>query len=61
MKMNVPIKETGIAIAGIKVERQFCKNKKIITITSAIVIRSEIITPSVPVSTKLVVSNASCF
>ena len=57
--MNVPIRATGIAIAGIKVERQFCRNKKIITMTRTIAIKSEIITSSVPASIKVVVSKAT--
>ncbi len=33
IKAKVPINETGIAIVGIRVARQFCKNKKTTKIT----------------------------
>src|ERR1700743_2337834 len=58
-KMNVPISETGIVIAGMNVLRQSCRNKKITTMTSTIASTSVWSTSLIDSPTTVVESNAT--
>ena len=56
---NVPMSDTGIVIAGISVVRQFCRNRNMTSMTSAIASASVVTTSRIDSETTVVVSNAS--
>src|SRR5690349_10234291 len=60
-KMNVPTSETGIVTAGITVERQSCRNRKMTKITSRMASTSVLITSLIESATTSVVSNATLY
>ena len=60
-KMKVPTNETGIVTAGITVERQSCKNRKMTKITSRIASPNVITTSLIESATTLVVSKATLY
>ena len=57
--LGVPISETGTAITGISVARQFCRNKNTTTITSTIASSSVLTVSEMPSLTGRVVSNTT--
>ena len=56
---NVPINDTGIVIQGIITARQFCRNKKITSITSKVVSKKVTITSSMEAWMTSVVSKVT--
>ena len=56
---NVPISDTGIVIQGIITARQFCRNKKITSITSKVVSKKVTITSSMEAWMTSVVSKVT--
>jgi hypothetical protein len=60
MNANVPISDTGIVIAGMIVLRQFCRNRNITRMTSAIASASVFKTSTIPSCTTITLSKASC-
>ena len=56
---KVPIKETGTAIIGISVARQFCRKRKTTKVTRSIAITRVIKISLIPSVTGKVVSNAT--
>ncbi len=52
--------DTGIVMAGISVLRQFCRNRNITRMTSAIASASVISTSMIDSRTTTTLSNASC-
>ena len=52
--------DTGIVIAGMSVLRQFCRNRNITRMTSAIASASVISTSMIDSRTTTTLSNASC-
>src|SRR5688572_19227279 len=60
-KIKVPISETGIANTGIKVARQFCKNKNTTITTNANASSKVITTSRMEASTTVVVSKGTMY
>src|SRR5688572_20937685 len=60
-KINVPINDTGIAKTGIKVARQFCKNRNTTITTNASASTNVIITSLIEASTTVVVSSGTIY
>src|SRR6185312_4443012 len=58
-KMKVPTRETGIVTAGITVERQSCRNRKMTKMTSRMASTSVLITSLIESATTSVVSKAT--